>query len=91
MNRADIIRMAREAGLNCPVNFEANSSYAQKIERFAALVAAAEREAEKQEPVAYRFKERPDDLRSAWRYVSKKQHVPHGWPYQSLSITGETK
>ena len=38
MNKEDIIRMAREAGLNCPVNFEANSSYAQKIERFAALV-----------------------------------------------------
>ena len=44
-----------------------------------------------QEPVAYRFKARADDLRSAWRYVSKKQHVPHGWPYQSLGITGETK
>jgi hypothetical protein len=44
-----------------------------------------------QEPVAWRFKERPDDLRSAWRYVSKKQHIPHGWPYQSIGITGETK
>jgi hypothetical protein len=49
------------------------------------------RSAPVQESVAYRFKERPDDLRSAWRYVSKKQHVPHGWPYQSLGITGETK
>ena len=41
MNRDDIIRMAREAGL---VNWEA-TAYANELERFAALVASAEREA----------------------------------------------
>ena len=41
MNREDIIRMAREAG--CTVN-EANA-WSGFLERFAALVAAAEREA----------------------------------------------
>ena len=44
MNREDIIRMAREAGI-----YEANiyevGSFEQSLERFAALVAAAEREA----------------------------------------------
>ena len=40
MNREDIIRMAREAGL---VNWEA-SAYANELGRFAALVASAERE-----------------------------------------------
>lgn len=40
MNREDIIRMAREAGL---VNWEA-SAYANELERFASLVASAERE-----------------------------------------------
>jgi hypothetical protein len=39
MNRDDIIRMAREAGLHDPMVFYAG------YERFAALVAAAEREA----------------------------------------------
>ena len=38
MNREDIIRMAREAGLGGSVHYNS-------IERFAALVAAAEREA----------------------------------------------
>ena len=42
MNREDIIRMAREAGLEG--FFAPNWDYGQKIERFAALVAAAERE-----------------------------------------------
>lgn len=40
MNRENIIRMAREAGL---VNWEA-TAYANELERFAALVASAERE-----------------------------------------------
>ncbi len=52
MNRDDIIRMAREAGLN-PIYSacdEPDVSYAyedwdEEIEKFAALVAAAEREA----------------------------------------------
>ena len=53
MNKEDIIRMAREAGLqNGPV-------FVQGLERFAALVAAHEREkvdlrqAAQQEPVAW--------------------------------------
>jgi hypothetical protein len=41
MTREDIVRMAREAGL---VNWEA-TAYANELERFAALVASAEREA----------------------------------------------
>jgi hypothetical protein len=30
----------------------------------------------KLEPVAYRYKENPEDLRSRWLYVAKKTHVP---------------
>lgn len=37
-----------------------------------------------QEPVAWRFKESPDESRSAWHYVAKKKSVPHGFPYQPL-------
>ena len=44
MNRDDIIRIAREAGL-IALNVECDPTYAPIIERFAALVAAAEREA----------------------------------------------
>jgi hypothetical protein len=42
MNRDDIIRMAREAGWTGP---EENVTYVAMLERFANLVAAAERKA----------------------------------------------
>ena len=42
MNRDDVIRMAREAGI--PYDPWPDSAYNKNIERFAALVAAAERE-----------------------------------------------
>ena len=42
MNREDIIRMAREAGFICA---RGDSALGEMLERFAALVAAAEREA----------------------------------------------
>lgn len=42
MNRKDIIRMAEQCGIP---EFESNESQADNILRFAALVAAAEREA----------------------------------------------
>ncbi len=42
MNRDDIIKMAREAGWTGP---EENLTYVAMLERFANLVAAAEREA----------------------------------------------
>lgn len=42
MNRDDVIRMAREAGWTGP---EENVTYVAMLERFANLVAAAEREA----------------------------------------------
>jgi hypothetical protein len=52
MTRDDIIRMAKEAGFNqiLPTNAGANvwiddGFYVEEMERFAALVAAAEREA----------------------------------------------
>ncbi len=45
MTRDDIIRMAREAGLALYVNDATEEPYALTLERFAALVAAAEREA----------------------------------------------
>jgi hypothetical protein len=45
MNRDDIIRMAREAGLHLYVNDLTEEPYALIVERFAELVAAAEREA----------------------------------------------
>ena len=41
MTRDDIIRMAREAGMMVP----ASRDHTERLERFAALVAAAEREA----------------------------------------------
>jgi len=43
MNREDVIRMAQEAGLRHPVMGEVSYSYF-KLAKFAALVAAAERE-----------------------------------------------
>jgi hypothetical protein len=43
MTRDDIIRMAREAGFNHPSSEKDTDYY--KLDRFAALVAAAEREA----------------------------------------------
>ena len=45
MNRDDIIRMAREAGLRNHIAFFSDSEVAVALARFAALVAAAEREA----------------------------------------------
>ena len=46
MNREDIIRMAREAGFSDTTNpFVAWGASWEQVERFAALVAAAEREA----------------------------------------------
>jgi hypothetical protein len=44
MTRDDIIRMAREAGLHLYVNDLTEEPYALIVERFANLVAAAERE-----------------------------------------------
>ena len=44
MNRDDIIHMAKEAGL-APASFCRWSAYSDDLERFATLVAAAEREA----------------------------------------------
>ena len=44
MNRDDVIRMAREADL-CPWVVKVPEVEAQKLERFANLIAAAEREA----------------------------------------------
>ena len=40
MNREDIIRMAREAGLDLYVNDVTEKPYATKLERFANFVAA---------------------------------------------------
>jgi hypothetical protein len=54
MTRDDIIRMAREAGAMTgtgSIQFRLDGA----LERFAALVAAHEREAEKQEPVAWLY------------------------------------
>lgn len=45
MNRDDIIRLARKAGLQLNVYAEAYPVIAGQLERFAELVAAAEREA----------------------------------------------
>ena len=46
---------------------------------------------EQGEAVAYRFKERPDDLRSGWHYVGKEKHVPYGWPNQPLYTTPQQR
>ena len=45
MTKDDVIRMAREAGLHLYVNDLTEEPYALVVERFANLVAAAEREA----------------------------------------------
>jgi hypothetical protein len=47
MTRDDIIRMAREAGIELTVNLHGNTQFrcfSRELERFAALIAAAERE-----------------------------------------------
>ena len=44
MNRDDIIRMAREARLTIRGHYDESGSTPQELERFATLVAAAERE-----------------------------------------------
>ena len=45
MNREDIIRMAREAGVSIRSHYDETGSTPQELLRFAALVAAAERDA----------------------------------------------
>lgn len=45
MNRDDIIRMAREANATDKTNLGVMQFYVDELERFAALVAASEREA----------------------------------------------
>ena len=45
MNRADIIRMAREAELHCHVKLTEHGLIIEDLQYFANLVAAAEREA----------------------------------------------
>ena len=45
MTRDEIIRMAREAGLSIRGHYDETGSTPSELERFAALVAAAEREA----------------------------------------------
>ena len=45
MNREDIIRMATKAGWQMPVEWDDTDGFSRRLERFAALVAAAEREA----------------------------------------------
>lgn len=37
-----------------------------------------------QEPVAWRYKERADDQRSAWLYVKKRMHIPGGHKFEAL-------
>ena len=44
MTREDIIRMARDAGLDLYINDVTEEPYATKLEHFASLVAAHERE-----------------------------------------------
>jgi hypothetical protein len=44
MNRDDVIRMARETGLDLYINDVTEEPYAIRLERFAALVAEHERE-----------------------------------------------
>ena len=46
MTKEDIIRMAREAGLHLYVNDLTEEPYALVVERFANLVAAAQKEAD---------------------------------------------
>lgn len=45
MTREDILRMAQEAGWEMPLTWDETDGFLQRLERFAALVAAAEREA----------------------------------------------
>lgn len=41
-------------------------------------------------PVAVRFKERPDDMRSSWMYVKNAALVPKGHSYQQLYTSPPT-
>lgn len=44
MTRDDIIRMAEQAGWEMPNQWDDTCGFSQRLEKFAALVAAAERE-----------------------------------------------
>ena len=46
-----------------------------------------------QEPVAWRYKERADDQRSAWLYVKKRMHIPCGHKFEApyAAPVSETK
>jgi hypothetical protein len=70
MTRDDIIRVAKEAGFNQILATNAGADvwiddgfYVEELERFAALVAAAEREACAK--VCFDMAQRHDDIRSA--------------------------
>lgn len=79
---------ALQAALDALCRTFPTGKYERELEQVCRAAIAACREAlaqkDEQEPVAWRFKERPDESRSAWHYVAKKKSVPHGFPYQSL-------
>ena len=64
MNRDDIIRMAREANLHWYANELNEESFFEIVERFATLVAAAEREA---------YQHRIDTLHNMYTLVSQQR------------------
>ena len=89
MTREDVIRMAEQCGIP---EFENNESQADNLERFAALVAAAER---KSKPHTLGHGEMEISLRREhngelfeYRYRFTREQVLHGTPDMIENIAG---
>ena len=63
-----------------PIGGDPAGGYANDNARLRAELA----EIKAQEPVAWRYKERADDQRSAWLYVKKRMHIPGGHKFEAL-------
>ena len=72
-----------------PIGGDPAGGYANDNMRLRAELAAIKA----QEPVAWRYKERADDQRSAWLYVKKRMHIPCGHKFEALyaAPVSETK
>ena len=93
MNREDIIRMAREAGMvqdyDCffSPGDQDMDVHITHLERFAALVAAAEREACAKEVWPTEIKVWSDDELQAMTAAFNRAQERHGW-YETLMAVG---
>ena len=83
MNKEDIIRMAREAGFE---SHDISLNFPKELERFAALVASAEREA-CAELVWPKLKVWSEEEQTAMVKAFNRAQEKHGW-YETLMAVG---